>query len=93
VVLDSDLNRLLRSVGLRVFVEYFDVFSNLRLSNQEAADLLPHDYKLTARLTRVSCARRIIERGQADEVLRFISESKRVDAATSQAALSLLGNA
>jgi hypothetical protein len=93
VVLDSDLNRLLRSVGLRVFVEYYHVFSDSRLSNQEAAGLLPHDYKLTARLTRVSCARRIIERGQTAEVLRFISESKRVDAATSQAALSMLGDA
>lgn len=89
-VSDQDLIRLMRSVGLSVFVEYHNVFSNSRLSNQEMADLLPHKYKLGGRITRASCARRIIEGGQAADALRIIGESKRVDAKTSQGAMELL---
>ncbi len=87
---DTDLDRLMRSVGLSVFVEYFELFADSTLSNADVADRLPHEYKLTARQTRVSCARRIIDRGLAPEALRIISESTRVDSHTSERAAAIL---
>ena len=62
---NEDLIRLLRSTGLAVFVEYYGPLSDFRLSNQDVVELLPAEYTLSARRTRVSCGRRIIERGLA----------------------------
>lgn len=85
-----DLERLLISVGKRVFVEYFSLFANSRLSNQQVADRLPNEYTDKSRLSRTSHARRIIREGLAPEALRIIAESERVDPAAVRAARQLL---
>lgn len=84
--------RLLRSVGLAVFVEYFDRFADSSLSNSDVAEMLPEEYSLMARRTRVSCARRIIARGLATEALDFISGSSNVDPSVASAAAQLIAD-
>jgi len=82
---------LIRSVGQKVFVDYYHQFSDLGLSNQEVADLLPHKYTEQARNTRTSCARRIFRDGLEVEALELIGGSTRGgNEGTAKAAQDLL---
>jgi hypothetical protein len=87
---DSSLERLITSVGRKVFVTYFKEFADETLSNQEVADILPYDYTLKSRLSRTSHARSIIRQGRAHEALGMIRDSRRLDPEVTRAAAELL---
>ena len=75
-MIEQHLLRLLRSIGLRTFVEYYAVFSDTSLTNEEAADRIPSTYTASTRRTRVSRARRIIGDGRSTEAFEFISRRR-----------------
>lgn len=89
-----DLNRLLNSIGKKVFVDYFEMFSNKNLSNDEKVSLLPQHYSISGSRTRVSCANRIFDAGLEKEALKIIINSRSEERAIEQAKalLSKLNN-
>ena len=84
------LERLLISVGKRVFVEYFHRFADLRLRNSAVADMLPAEYTGKSRHSRTCHARRILREGLAHQALRLIADSTRVAPEVAVQALELL---
>jgi hypothetical protein len=88
---NSDMVRVLRRVGQRVFVEFFREFSDDSLSSADVVALLPHRYKLSSRRTQTTAARWIISHGFATDALELIAGSTKADDATSRGARHLLG--
>jgi hypothetical protein len=60
------------------------------LANGEIAEMLPLDYTLKSRQSRVSKARRIIREGRAREALEIIAASEKVGPAAARHARRLL---
>lgn len=87
---ETDLVRLLNSVGKSTFVRYYVQFTDRSLSHEDLVDLLPHEYTLKARHTRVSKARRILNEGLHRQALELIAKSERVDEQTVRRARELL---
>ncbi|MFY9619739.1 MAG: hypothetical protein WAM70_06510 [Pyrinomonadaceae bacterium] len=87
---NTDLVRLLNSVGKSTFVSFFNEFADTSLTNQDVVAILPEQYTLKARNTRVSKARRILREGLAEEALELICASERVDPETAKQARELL---
>lgn len=87
---DQRVRRLLQSVGMRAFVEYYDVFADDSLTNQQAVDRLDSAEDLGGRRVRVNCARHLIEEGLAPAALELVAASKRVDPVTSEGARRIL---
>lgn len=87
---NTDLVRLLNSVGKSTFVSFFDEFADSSLTNQDVVAILPEEYTLKARNTRTSKARRILREGLAEEALGLICASERADPETAKQAQELL---
>lgn len=87
---NTDLIRLIKSIGQSTFVRYYREFADLSLSNQDVASMLPSEYTLKSRNSRTSKARRIFREGLEENALNLISDSERVDAETSNRARVLL---
>ena len=87
---NTDLNRLINSIGKSTFVRYFHQFADHRLSNQDVVAILPAEYSLKARNTRTSKARRIFREGLEEEALELILRSERIDEETANGARKLL---
>jgi predicted glycosyltransferase involved in capsule biosynthesis len=75
------LNRYLNSVGKECFVNYFELFSDDNIQNNEIAERIHNDkgYTVKACNSRTGHARMIIREGGAEEALRVITESKRLE--------------
>lgn len=86
----TDLNRLLVSVGKQVFVGHFDAFANPALSNADVAAVLPARYTDKSRASRTAHARRVIREGLAIDALVIISASSHLDDAVVTRARVLL---
>lgn len=90
-ILDSDigkermnhqqLDRCLRSIGKECFIKYYDQFSDLGIRQEDLVDLLmkKEGYEESGCRTRISCSRRIFREGQAEEALREVIQSERLD--------------
>ncbi|WP_339158318.1 hypothetical protein MKX50_02455 [Paenibacillus sp. FSL W8-0186] len=74
--MSADLIRLLNSIGKSVFVEYYEVFSNKSMSNEEKILKLPKERKITGSRTMITCANRIFEYGLEKEALKIIVNSR-----------------
>lgn len=86
----TDVEVLLRAIGKRVFVEYYDLFKSSSMSSADIADHLPSHYTLSSRRSRVSKARRIFSDGLHIEALRNVASSERVDQVASELAQEIL---
>ena len=86
----DELLRLLNSVGKKCFVDFFAEFGDSRLSNAEVVEMLPSEYTLKARQSRVSTARRILREGAAREALEIVAASEKVDISAARRAWKLL---
>ena len=77
---DGQLERSLRSIGKRCFVEYFCQFADQNLSNSDVIETLMRQegYTESGSRTRVSQARRIIRSGRAKDALRNVMQSERI---------------
>jgi len=90
-VTSMDLARLLKSVGQKTFVDYYHLFSDLRLTNQEVVEQLPQRFTLKARNSKTGHARAIFREGLEVEALEFIGSSTRAgNEGTAKAAQELL---
>ena len=87
---ETDLERLLYRVGMRVFVQYFKEFSDPTLSGAEVVDLLPSEFTLKSRRSRTAKARRIIREGWQAEALSMIAKSEKVEPDLAEQAAQLL---
>jgi hypothetical protein len=86
----DELDRLLNSVGKKVFVRYHAWFADLRMPASEIIDMLPQDYTLKSRQSRTSKARRIFREGWQREALQRIADSEKTDAEAAALAGRLL---
>ena len=84
-----DVLRLLNSVGKKIFVEYYEVFSNPNLTNEEKVDRLPKHYAVSGSKTRVNCANRIFEAGLERDALKLVINSKADSEAIKKATIIL----
>lgn len=89
---ETDLDRLVRSIGMNTFVQFYEEFSDPNISNQEMVERLPARYTLNSRRTRTTKARRILREGLEDDALRMIASADKVDAETAQKVRVLLKN-
>ena len=81
---ETDLDRLVRSIGKSIFVRSYEQFRNQNISNQEMVELLPAEYTLKSRWSRTTKARRILREGLEDDALWMIANSDKVDAETAK---------
>ena len=87
---ERELRRLLQSIGMKFFVEFYNKFADSGLTNAEIVDMLPSYLERTARETRVRKARQIIDRGWTREAIELIAEARRVDPSAARRARYLL---
>ena len=90
---ETDLIRLLNSVGKRIFVEFYPEFSDLSLPTSEIVKMLPEEYTLKSRQSRASKGRRICREGLGPEALRIIADSDNVEPGAARRARQLLEGA
>ena len=78
---DEQLKRSLQSIGKGCFIKYFQEFSNPRLSKEDMIEILMTEegYEESGSTTRVTQSRRIINEGRADDALKIIAGSSRLD--------------
>jgi len=76
---EIELNNLLGKIGKRIFVQYFQQFSDPQLTNQDVIALLPSEYTFKSRTSCTSKSRRIIREGLAKDALFIIASSDRVE--------------
>jgi hypothetical protein len=86
----TDLKRLLASIGMSTFVQYYDQFRDPDISDQDMLERLPQDYTLKARRTRVSKARRIFRERLELEALNAILGANKVDEETRKKTTEIL---
>jgi hypothetical protein len=87
---NTDLVRLINSIGKSTFVRYYHAFADASLSNQDVVAMLPQEQSLKARNTRTSKARRIFREGLEEDALELICHAERVDDETADLAQALL---
>jgi hypothetical protein len=82
------LIRYLNSVGKECFVKYFELFSNETIPNYEIVEKIFTETGYTEKAcnSRTGHARMIIREGGAEEALKIISESTRLDFAVTNMA-------
>ena len=82
---DSEILRLLNSIGKRVFVEYYEVFKNSGLSTDDKIGKLPGEYSYNGSRTRVNCANRLFESKCQRRALHMVTNAKVEDWVVSKA--------
>jgi len=87
---NTDLIRLVNSIGKSTFVRYYYEFADSSLSNQDVVAMLPQEQSIKARNTRTSKARRIFREGLEKDALQLICHAERVDDETANLARELL---
>jgi hypothetical protein len=77
----EDLDRLLRSVGMKAFVEYYDIFKRYKNSddNSQVINSMTENWTYNGKSTRASCAKRIFRAGLEKEALLMIIGASRVE--------------
>lgn len=81
---------LLYDIGMKVFVDYYHIFADQKLSAQDMVAALPDQYTKKSRTSRVSKARRIMREHHVQEALRLIADADGIEQATRDQALALL---
>jgi len=85
------IERLLNSVGVKIFIEYFEYFSNTNLTVSEIIEILPDEYTENSRRTRISKARIIIKDNiLLQQSLEYIINSKRIDPSIKDKAIEII---
>ena len=87
---ETDLDRLVRSIGMSTFIRFYEQFRDSAISDQEMVELLPAEYTLNSRRTRTTKARRILREGLEHDALHMIANADKVDAETAQQVRILL---
>ena len=79
----EDVNRMLNSVGKKVFVDYYYEFKDLKMDKdvlaQKLLDENPNARKLSGQFVRINFARKIFSNNLQKEALNIIINSNRLD--------------
>jgi len=74
------IEKLLNGVGIKIFIEYFEDFSNNSLQTNDLIEILPNEYTEKSRRSRTSKARTIIKNHELlNDTLKYIINSKKID--------------
>ena len=89
---DFDTSKVVRNVGLSLFVEFFDIFADLNIENAEIIETIMTKKKtsLASTKTKVSNARKIIKANKEEEAFNIILEAKKLDEKIKSQAKKLL---
>ena len=72
--------KLLNGVGIKIFIEYFEDFSNDSLQTNDLIEILPNEYTEKSRRSRISKARIIIKNYELlKDALKYIINSKKIN--------------
>jgi len=72
--------KLLNGVGIKIFIEYFEDFSNESLQTNDLIEILPNKYTEKSRRSRISKARTIIKNPYLlSDTLKYIINSNKID--------------
>ncbi len=82
------LEKVLSSVGMTVFIRYYDFFRDK--SREECIEAIREDYSDKSKRTRTSHAKRIFREGKQKEALEIVASSNRIDEATKKLAQDIL---
>lgn len=89
---DLDVEVLLKIIGKRIFVEYYDFFEKLKhdeLDPEDVVETLPKYLTLKSRQTRTLKAKRIFQEGLEHKAIETIIRSNKVDDETINLAKSI----
>jgi len=74
------IEKLLNGVGIKIFMEYFEDFSNDSLQTSDLIEILPNEYTEKSRRSRISKARKIIKNHDLlNDTLNYIINSNKID--------------
>ncbi len=74
------IEKLLNGVGIKIFIKYFEDFSNNSLQTSDLIEILPNEYTENSRRTRTSKARTIIKNHELlNEALKYIINSNKIN--------------
>ncbi len=74
------IEKLLNGVGIKIFMEYFEDFSNDSLQTSDLIEILPNEYTEKSRRSRTSKARKIIKNHDLlNDTLNYIINSNKID--------------
>ena len=85
------LKRTLQSIGMGCFIDYFDLFSSNRFSNEEICEYLFNENDFTEKScrSRTNHAKRIFSEKKEIDALKIIESSKRLSPYTKLQAAKL----
>ena len=88
--LKMPLENMIKTIGMKTFVEYFD-----KLRNEPLRDIIEYmkqheDYKINSIRAKASTGKRIFKMSMEKKALEIISKSERVDNQTKEKAVKLL---
>jgi len=83
--------RNLQSVGIKIFITYFDYFHS-NLSTDKIIEKLPQKYSENAKRTRINAAKRIINNNLKEVLEYIINDSKKIDNEIKKKAENILKN-
>ena len=84
-----DVNSLLKGIGIKVFIEYFQYFNDLSYTTADMIEILPNRYTEKSRRTRTSKARTIIKENKLQEAFRYIINSQKISQEIKDKAIQL----
>ncbi|MCK9472054.1 MAG: HNH endonuclease [Bacilli bacterium] len=74
------IEKLLNGIGIKIFMEYFEDFSNDSLQTSDLIEILPNEYTEKSRRSRTSKARKIIKNHELlNDTLHYIINSNKID--------------
>lgn len=89
----EDVNRMLNSVGKKIFIDYYYEFKNFNMDKDILAQKLleenPKARKLSGQFIRISFARKIFSNNMQKEALGIIINSNRLDKDTLKKAIEI----
>ena len=85
------IKELLKGIGIKIFIKYFEDFSNKSLKINDLIEILPNKYTENSKKTRTSKARTIIKNDELlEETLKYIINFSKTDSDTKTKAKKIL---
>jgi hypothetical protein len=85
-----DINKTLIAVGKNVFIDYYQLFEDIKITTNKIYEALPNELTHVSKVSRTSKARKIINEGYSEEAFNIILTSTKLDSDTKRKAEKLL---
>jgi hypothetical protein len=86
------LEDLIKTIGMKTFIKYYDKFKNNSLQEIKNYMKLHENYGLNSIRTKASTGKKIFRENMEKQALEIISKSERVEYPTKKEAIKLLNN-